>query len=829
MKRWPIGLAVIGILLAAGIGVCVRDDRTAHAPIESTSTNEPASVPAPTVASEPSVDSELLTSDAAAIEAERESRRAVEQATAAAAALVLDVVAPDGSPVPHVRLVLARAETVIENQFAESGGRVTLPALGRNVDVFVLTGSTMRVRQHLDDAVGHHVLKIPAGVAMRGTVLVDNVQSDEGVWLHLSSRDESVGLDAPPPFVQRQIDFRGYEGRPSISVRSDASGRFEFRDLPAQWIGTLDFSGDFRWESGGPLPIDDVSREVVVRLRSAPMIRGRVVLPDSSEGAANAFGYYAADCEGGGWASADFYADADGRFQLRMPCKGVTKFDGTVALAGVGRAAVALLDVPQGGIDVGDVVLEPARDIYFVTHDRDGRPIAGAIASTFDEKPMVSGPSDGAGLGSLTAVPMTTDLIRVVALGFRSVMRGVNSGEATPSAPLDIPMESIGHLEFAIEQRDGTPAPDVYVRLTCRGAPPFISGEDGDGSHPIHIDLGAPQPGVRRTRPAEGKGEAEYEMRYAAGSNGRLRIPGINPLARLVARIEDMTGAVLAERDVDPALVGSGTPCRIRFDGAPRTLELVVLDTEGAPIRAAKVRANFEGAVLGETLSDGLVQIAPIYARKVDLRVEAPSYSTAQLGEVSLTRDIERREVVLTHGRTVQVEVVDSVGTVIAADGVDAKYEGRRVGKVSPCPVERCFRIDDLPPDRIELSAFVSGVRFTKEHDAREELAVFEVPAYGSVLVEFSEPLSQRSRFVVVLAPEPGADGAASNNAEIMRLLPNGSPATSFEVATVFPGSYTVQVREMRPAEGTQALRAGTEGVVVRAGQRTVVRAEISR
>jgi hypothetical protein len=638
-----------------------------------------------------------------------------------------------------------------------------------------------------------------------------------------------VGLDPPPTFIQRQIDFRGYLGRPLISARSDTSGRFEFRDVPAQWIGTLEFVGDFQWESGGPIQIDDLSREVAVRLRSAPMIQGRVVLPDSSKGAANAFGYYAADCVGGGWASADFYADADGRFGFRMPCKGVTKFDGTVALAGIGRAAIALVDVPETGIDVGDVVLEPARDIYFVTHDRDGRPIAGAIASTLDEKPITSGPSDGAGLGSLTAVPKTTDLVRVVALGFRAVMRGVNSGEATPSAPLDIPMEAIGYLEFAIEQRDGTPAPDVYVRLTCRGAPPFISGEDGDGSRPIHIDLGAPQPGMRRTRPAEGKGEAEYEIRYAVGSNGRLRILGVNPLARLVARVEDMTGAVLAERDVDPVLIGSDTACRIRIDGAPRTLELVVLDTEGAPIRAAKVRANFEGMVLGETLSDGIVQIAPIYAMRVDLRVEAPSYSTAQLSEVPLTRDVERREVVLAHGRTVQVEVVDPAGKLIEADGVDAQFEGKRVGKASRCTDKECFWIDDLPADRVELSAFVSGVRFTKEHDAREPIAVFEVPEYGSVLVEFSEPLSQRTRLVVVLAPEPGADGAASNNFEIVRSLPSDSSVKSFEVETVFPGSYTVQVREMRPAEGTRALSGGTKGVVVRAGERTVVRAQLSR
>ncbi len=823
MKRWPMGLAIAAILLAVGIGLCVRSDRAPRARIESTKTNEPAPVPALTVVSEP------VTADVAAIEAEPEVRRTVEQATETAASLVLEVVASDGSPVPHVRLVLARGETVIENQFAENGGRVTLPALGRDVDVYVLTGTSIRARQHLDDAVGHHVLRIPAGVTLRGTVLVDGAEPGEGVRLFLTSRDERVGLDPPPTFAQRQIDLRGYDGKPSISSRSDTNGRFEFRDVPAQWIGSLDFSGDFLWADEGPLMIIDVSHEVVVRLRGAPMIRGRVVLPDSSKGAGNAFGHYEAECETDGWASGDFYADAEGRFRFRMPCERVSKFDGTVALAGAGRAAITLVDVPEEGLDVGDVVLEPSRDIHFVTHDRDGRPIAGAIASTLDETPIVSGQSDGAGLGSLTAVPLTTDLIRVVALGFRSVMRGVNSGEATPSAPLDIAMESAPHLEFAIELRDGTPAPDVHIRLTCRGTPPFIPGEDGDGSRPIHLDLGAPRPGRTGMRSAEGKGEVEYLMWYAAGSNGRLRIPGVNPLARFVARIEDMTGAVLAERDVDPALIGSSTPCRITLDGAPRTLELVVLDTEGAPIRAAKARAILNGSELGETLSDGVVQIAPIYALKVELRVEAPSYSAAQLGEVWLTRDVERREVVLTRGRTVQVEVLDSVGRLVAADGVEAQLDGKRVGEVSRCSDKECFFIDGLPPERIELTAFVAGVRFTKEHDALQELAVFEVPEHGSVLVEFSEPLSQRARFVVVLAPEPGADGAVSKNLEIRRRVPSDSSVTSFEVSPVFPGSYWVQLLETKPLDGTQPRQARTSGVVVRAGERTVVRVAIQR
>lgn len=817
MKRWPIGLALIGSLLAVGIGVCAGGDPTPPARIESTESS--TLTPAPTAVSE------VSTADEPAPIAESASPHSVEPAIEPAS-LVLEIVAPNGTPVPNARVVLARGETVLADTPVENDGRVKLPSLGRNVDLFVLTQLAMRHRHHLDYAVGHHVIRLPGGAALRGTVLVDGAAPDRPVWLILASYDERSGLEPPPMFVQRQIDFRGYVGHPSLGVYTDATGRFEFPDLPATLTGTLSFTGDYSWESEGPLNIRDVSRDVVLRLRRSRLITGRVVMSDSTTVAPDAYGTLEAECADG-WSTNEFRTNAQGAFWIRMPCQQLSRFDATVALAGIGRAAIELRDVPEGGIDVGDVVLEPARDICFVVHDREGRPIDAAYASTMDEKPSFSKPTDSSGKSTLTAVPITTDLIRVFAHGFRFVTRGVNAGEATERAPLDIEMERIAHLDISVETRDGKPVPGVRVRLTCRCTLPFIAGENGDGSHPIDIELGAPHCGGIVTSYREGE-EVEYAFEYFADPAGRLRIPGVNPLAHFVARVEDMTDTVLAERDIDAAIVDSNTVCRIVIDGAPRLLELLVFDADSGPIRAAKLISNY-GFPLGETLSDGVVQIGPIYAMKVDLRVEAEGYPAAPLREVEMSHDKERRKVVMTRSRPLRVHFVDSRGQTIAAEGVEAKFEGKSVGKVSRCTDGEGFLIDELPPERIELSAFVGGVRFTKKHDARESVAQFEVQEHGSVLIEFSEPLALPSRFVVVLAPEPSSQGASSAGAELTRTIASKSPVSSLDFPVVFPGRYTVTVRELNPADGADPLRSRDDGLLVQAGERTVVHSVLRR
>ncbi len=843
MKRWPIGLAVIGTLIALVIGFCSEGDPKPSAPAESANVVlAPAPVPSP-----PAPELDALSTQDPAKGSDAATRSAV-VSVSDSPSLIIDVLWSDDTPVANVRFVFARGETVLETHFVERGGRLSLPPLGRDVDVLVLAQLSLLVRHHFDNAIGQYVLRVPAGVTLRGTVLVDGAPPTESLSIALVSRDEDVGVEPPPTFVQRQVDLRGYQGKPIRTASTDAKGRFEFRDLPATWTGTLDNWDWFEWEDAHPMLVTDPSREVLIRLRSPPMIRGRIVMPDTSSPAPDAYGTYDAKCTDGE-ASGELRSELDGRFRIRMPCHGLTKFLATVGLAGVGRATFELHDVPSSGIDVGDVVLEAARDVYFVVQDASGKPIEGAVVATFDEMPIVSGPTDSNGRGTLSAVPESIDLVRVRALGYAALTRGLGSEAGTAIAPVAITLERLPHLTIIVERQGGEPARDVLVRLHGRGNPPFLeeSGrpsfrdrrpflkEDGDGSRPIQVDLGAPQPGSRISR-STGGSLSNYEFVYRVDDEGQLSIPGLSVEAQFSARIEDITGAVLAERNVEPSWITSGTPLRIVVEGAPRTLELLVLDEKRQPLRGARVSASdvgsatFGEALIATTLSDGIAGIQPIYAQRFGLRVELAGFVPFRLDEVVLTHAFERREVILTLGQSVHVRVVDSTGAALAADGVEAKVESHKVGKVTRCVIDdECFRIDDLPQSMVEIGAFAGGVRFAKGHDPRERDVVIEIPEHGSVLFEFSEPLSSSGRLVVMLAPEPAADGAPSENAEIMRMVPREPPATSFELPVVFPGRYTAQVKETNLADGAAPLQCRVSDVVVRAGERCVVRARLSR
>ncbi len=840
MKRWPIGLALIGTLLAVGIGVCADREDARERAVEWTRVDAPA--PATTPAPTPAQSLEAANAIEAPLEPSAPSRNSVGSADANAA-LVFDVVGSDGAPVSNVRVVLTRAEKLLENRFEASGGRVSFRPLGRDIEVFVLTQHVMRLRTHLEDAVGHHVLQLPPGVTLRGTVLVDDAPPGKRLRIAAESRDENAGLVPPPAFVQRQIDFRGYEGRPSLAVECAPDGRFELRDLPAAWIGTLYGPSEYLSENDGPLEITDVSREVVLRLRERAAITGRVVMPNSTGGASNAYGLWNAECSDGE-ASDELRSDASGRFRVPMPCGNLKQFTATIAIAGIGRAAIERHDIPATGLDVGDVVLEPARDIEFVVRDSKGRPIEGAITATLDALPIESAPTDADGKGTLPAVPESTDLVRVRALGYRETMRGLESGSTSGRAAIDVVLEPLPQLEIVVEQRNRQPALGVFVRLTCRGEPPFVdeSGrpsarnrppflrEDSDGSAPIQVELGAPKPFRRVTRRGDSFKDWEFQLRYAVDRDGRLRIPGLSPDASLTAQVEDVTGAVLAKSEIAPAFLQSDAPFRIVIDGPPCTLELLVLDAERKPLRGAKVSAKTDGENVAITLDDGIAQVTPIYAKSVDLRVDLAGFFPLRLDGIAVTHTFERREVVMTIGLTVHTRVVDASGAAVAAEGVEAKLNTRKVGKVSRCVIDdECFRIDDLPEQTVQLSAFVEGVRLSKEHDPREQVAVIEIPAHGSVLLEFSEPLVPPSRFVVALTREPDANGTPSSSAEVVRTVPRDAPTMSLEMPVVFPGRFTAEVTEMNPAEGEGPRRCRVEGVVVSARERTVVRAVLSR
>jgi hypothetical protein len=799
-------IAVVGFIVALvvhdfeaparGPGAAVRDSQDAAAVAPAESLSEVANAPQP-VERAPETSHDASVTDS----------------------LAFEIVGSDGTPVPQVRVVLTRAERVLQNRYVESGGVISFPPQGLDVEAFIFTSWALRLRHHLDTAVGRHVLRLPAGVTLRGSVLVDGATPKRMIPLQLNARQEDSGLAPLPLSVQRRIKLDKSEGRVTLGAKTDASGRFEFRDVPATWTGTLTApSHTYTNEEGHSLKITDVSQEVVLRLRERPGINGRVLMPDSSTGVANAqISYTMVGLDGARTFEVERAIESEPGGWFRIGIKSVAgPFKATIGHCGIGRASIDVADIPATGLDLGDVVLQPTNDLQFLVRDRAGRPIEGATASTFDELRITSRPTDGDGLGTLCALPPATDRFRVRAREYRTATRGVSG--TIGGAPLEVTMEKLEVLEIAVTERSGAPAPRLLVRLKYgQNDRPSLRDENASGEGLLQLLAGTPSPG-----------DDEYALGYETDAGGLLRIAGLNPLTRFDVFVEDITGATMFEGLLDPSFIGASEPYRIVLDSTASDLEVIVLDTERKPIRGASVSVHPHGRPVTKTLSDGIALFELVYAKHVGLHVDMTGYVAQSLDAVPITSDFERREVVLTRGGSIRVRVVDRTGQPVSCDSIAAKLDGKQVGHVSRCEDDVCHRIDDLPHGVVELTAAVAGQEFVKEHHSSDPLATIEIPEFGSMLVEFSEPLLASHTFWFDLSPHRHDNKGFADVGVIEYMLGGKSPTESLELPVVFPGRYTLTLQGSDPPEA-HSIHARVSDVEVRVGERTVVRVPITR
>jgi hypothetical protein len=466
-------------------------------------------------------------------------------------------------------------------------------------------------------------------------------------------------------------------------------------------------------------------------------------------------------------------------------------------------------------------VMPPA--MHFVVRDTEGAPISGAIAQTLDASPVESSPTDASGCGSLSVRAGYTDAIRVLALGYRSATRDL----VLDATPVEITLTRLPALNHLIRRRDGGLASDLPVELSIWAENPFVVDE-GIGSGPNQVDLGAP-PAIRRGSGQPSLDKPTQRFVYRTDSEGRLWLPGLDPTVRSVARVEDITGELLAERELDATCFRTDTSCVISIDGPARVLEVRVVDEARKPIMGAKIRSTKSGERLAKTRAAGVARISPIYADSVDLRVEALGFASTSLDDLRLDGTLVRSEVVLTRGLSIRVSVVDPTGRTVDAEDVHATLDSKRVGKVKRCADEDCVRIDGLPRSTVVLSATVQGMPFTQPHDPFDPIGTIEIPLFGNVVVDLSDFWTSPGSFQVVLSPESEVEGGTHRQRIQRHVSTRRSRKGSLDLPIVFAGRYSVEVVEVVPVEGGVLRRGRVENVVVRPGERTDVRVLLSR
>jgi hypothetical protein len=558
------------------------------------------------------------------------------------------------------------------------------------------------------------------------------------------------------------------------------------------------------------LPLENATPLVASRSSGRAAITGRIVERGSKRAVARAAGTFLMKCESGTTLSG-LICDDLGRFRIELACLPVWSLGISLSSPGLGRTVVDLAEVPSDGRDLGDLELEPASDVYFIVSTSAHAAVRGAVASIDGPTLIRSDPTAADGRGVLRSVLVTERTMKVEALGFET--REVRFGdEATFSTlPLTVELARRPALRLSLMTRGGAPLSDAFVLVRCFDRKPFAS-DRGPTADPIQLELGAPRP-RRRTIAAESANATEPRIRldYVPGSDGKLCIPGLRPACPIEVAVEDKLGDLLLSRGIDPQMLVDDGEIVLRLDQAPTELALRAIDERGSPIQGAEISRLDARETLGSTDRSGIARIGPFYAEAITLVVAKSGCAPRRVSLSSLDSPLAHADVVLRPGRTVRVRVVDAHGDDATTDSITARFESHVVGVQSKLPAGavqlsggtsggsesvngelREFR--DLPFEPFEWVVLAGGRRIAQACAPDADDVVITLPPFGSLDVGIAPPRVASARLELRVRSENALSNVLVRDLSGLSRL--DSPAGIVHFPVVFPGRYTVDVRE---------------------------------
>ncbi len=549
----------------------------------------------------------------------------------------------DGTPAPQARLVLHDARAALDETRTDESGRATLrctpAALERELWIAV-AGAGFGVH---DEPLAPHAevaaeipIVFPHAGRIAGRVTVKGLAPESEVEIALD------GVELRPASLPRSVwdRLRG-AGLPAdlpwqvARVRA-GEGIFEFRGIPEGIEGSLRPAGEYvlrvqadaiRGGSGPPRdvpspPSHEIRGSIAIagplegmHLDLVPfsVVRGRAIRADGSA-VAGALVRRIADIH-----LSYSVASSEGDFALSLhPPKDDTSVleieawspdraeAGTIASSGFD-----CFDSPAG---IGDVVLHPIDARRLLVRERDGAPIGGARV-WWKAYRYESTLTDAEGMTTMLVPKETTRApLYVVADGYRAATR-------SPSTTL---VELYRETRLVVVAREASgrvlEAPDWWLEVAS-------TRELFDAGWEMLNDFGSESLAIV----ASPEGGITSHL-VAVRSPSSTTVRGIRTGVPLRIRLFDPTGRIAAEQNVDSSPVGE-LRIELAADRPSRTLQGVVLDPEGVPLRGATVHAIVDVAARLVTDRQGRFRVETT-ASSLGLLVQAASCANLRLASV---------------------------------------------------------------------------------------------------------------------------------------------------------------------------------------------------
>jgi RNA polymerase sigma-70 factor (ECF subfamily) len=701
----------------------------------------------------------------------------------------------DGTPAGKalVRLENGNGQALGEAR-TDAEGTVALRATGERGVVHVLPKNAAPESREVEAIAGTDVeVTLSLGSVISGTLWFGEKPA-AGVEVHLNSLDRSI---------------------PGLIVTTDARGAFRFTGLAPE----ARFSFFAGWDVYFLDPVGDAnvhlvapSTNIAIRAMRDPSIRGTVVRPDGAPvaGAVVRLGYTDEDGNGG---SVRTVTGDDGRFEAPVGARG--RIDSiTLNVTGpdtAGRMAIEVdpARIRDDALDLGRIVLRPARTFTFLVRGAEGRPVKGAIVLTPDDYGGESGPTDESGR---TEFKVSAETKTVLAAASGEGVAEVRLPDE-PDGPIPVTLPGGTLLTVRIRSRSGRVP--VHLELRVEADARLLDVPEGMSGR-IYRPSGGSAPNSSYLT------DEASELRFPVRMDGVVRIAGIRSGVPFRVRILDgVTNQAIEERDLK-----LGTRERrdvaVELSIEDRTLLLSVRDEAGRPVAGAFARVTIgESSMSGRTGASGIAVIPGVRGEKV--RVTVRKSGLAPYGATLPVEDSEKPvPIVLRGGRSVRLTVSDAAGTPVACEDAEATATGLDYRFGAEELDEGVFLFKDLPKSEVRLAVRYAGaVQEVVVSESTKEARI-TVPETGSVIVRFegtlTEPVIHRMR----LTPTSGSAGT-----EVMVDVQYFPKRKRWEVRlpAVLPGRYRVALERWADSDekGVDRYETARRGPVIKvAGGREI-------
>ncbi|MBI5434147.1 MAG: carboxypeptidase regulatory-like domain-containing protein [Planctomycetes bacterium] len=717
----------------------------------------------------------------------REEARKTSEATSmpyVAALAELEVREADGAAVSDATVLACRAGELVWREQTDASGRLSVAADGAELLLVVSAAGYPLVAQSLALTPGAHVLELPTGERVAGSIVFGDGARAAALKLVLDSDHALPASASIPESVFTALSIRP-GNRARIAAETDPSGRFEFRALPPDWSGGLFVPYPYQIQGTSVGTVDAASRRVRLEhavselsIELAATLRGRLLDAARAPVAELVFGARMT-IEGqarGTWAIA--VTDRSGRFAFEQP-------EGTLRHVALGldpaRAEfwvfheADLLELPRD-LELGVIVLPPLRDLHFVVQDPAGVRVVGAVAQVGGQRCT---PTDEQGAGTVLHVSPSTRELRVVADGF--LPANVPIDERTPD-PFVVVLEPSNRLTVRVVVPTATSYSSLFAVLSCvEGL--FAESEVAKVETSTTSDhVSNPSPLPHKTDPANGVVTAAGRCNEI----GEVVFQALRSGAELELRITGSAGQPVHDtRRIAPLGPTESRTETIDLGSAMRVFRGRVVDLDGRAIVGAFVQFGDKARAHTDTNGDFTLTLGE--ERVARLVLDRDGYATLVDEVFAVPDEPAPVEFRLVPERRVAITVMDADGGLVT----DAEVAIRRgtLERYAQTVAPGRYEATGLSDQIFAIDVYLPGHRHSEDHDPRVPEARVVLPRPGRVIVEWSTPLAHagEGEFLFKLRARDQVEPFEVN------VTLRAAGQTRCEFARVYPGDYLLE------------------------------------